>query len=784
MKLIRISLLILLFIWNGSIANAQNGCFEIERILVAACAPPIPSSEGYNEMLQFRVGPNPINTSAMQVVWPTTNQANFYPWLGLVQNGITAAKVAEINSTIQACGYLKEPLNQILPANSKVILFTGYQVSATLNSFAQLSDTLYALFQNNTSQTGGHFLNSNTVSTLGTNEQTTVINFGGGCTDQVTYLRSELITTTGVIGNEPGATVLFTDNGSTTYINNGCQAAFSPYNANWVNPGPLCSDNPPINLNTLITGTKGGSWSGPGVTDSILNVAGLSGNITVTYSISPLPNCPNFPAATESKTITIFPQANASWTNPGIICSNVGTFNLNTLITGTTGGSWSGWNVLPNGTWNLTNLTGPFPVSYFVGNGSCRDTLLQTVTLVNAPILNVTGPLTYCVGDQVQPLNTVPATGGSVTWYADSALTQQVATGNSFTPPAADGQFYVVQEVDGCKSQPRALTIQFIDIQIPAGDTLVFYCATGNLPLLNVSSNSTVNWYTDAGLTNLAGTGLIYQTLQGQTVLYAVSETGSCKSEPLKITLTPLGATVAQIIVSPGTSLCLASEIVLKSSGTGSNSWSNGSNADSIIVEEPGTYILTRNGVCNTDADTVVIIGLPVNTQLTASPDTGFAPLNVQVNGSAPNSDECIWYYNDSLIVFSGQGELIFTKSGNYTLKLVCSNNEGCIDSSEVVIVVLDAQLSIEIPNVFTPNGDLVNDIFTVKQNAVKTFSGFIYNRWGKKLYEWTDVTGGWDGKVNGSKAIDGVYFYVIKGTDVKDQEFDFNGTVQIISAE
>lgn len=638
MKTLRIFALFFILGLNQTALYAQGGCIEIERILAAACGI-AGQTEGYNEMLFFRVGSNPVNVANISVTWPTSNQVNFYNFLGLIQDGTTAAKVAEINATIQTCGHLKEPVNGIIPANAKVIFFTSQQVSATFNSFANLTDTLIAIFQNNTSRIGGHFLNS-TVNTgippAGTDDQTTIISFGGNCTDQVTYLRTSLLTTAGIPGNEPGATVLFTPDGSTSYFNNGCVAPFPPYNADWTNPGPLCADADPINLNKLITGTKGGTWTGPGVTDSTLNVTGLSGNITVTYSISPLPNCPNLPPASASKTINIIPSANAAWTNPDTLCNKNNTFDLNTLVTGTPGGTWSGWNVLPNGTWNLTNLSGSFPVSYFVGSGDCKDTLLQNVFVVVSPKLNVTGLTTYCVGEEAKPLTTTPAIGGTVTWYADSTLAQQIANGTSFTPPSESGTYFVIQEVSGCKSDPAKVEVKF-------------------------------NF---------------------------------------------------------------------------------------------------------------------INTTLSAEPDSGYAPLLVNITGSGENTDECKWYQNDTLIQFSGTESVNFTKPGTYTIKLLCTNNEGCTDSSSVTIKVIDADLSIEIPNVFTPNGDTQNDIFTVKQNAVKTFSGVIFNRWGKKLYEWSDVAGGWDGKINGNKPIDGVYFYVIKGTDLKDKAFDFSGTVQIVSAE
>jgi gliding motility-associated-like protein len=95
--------------------------------------------------------------------------------------------------------------------------------------------------------------------------------------------------------------------------------------------------------------------------------------------------------------------------------------------------------------------------------------------------------------------------------------------------------------------------------------------------------------------------------------------------------------------------------------------------------------------------------------------------------------------------------------------------------------VALDNELKLEVPNVFSPNADQINDQFRVKYNAVKTFQAIVYNRWGKKMYEWTDVAAGWDGTSNGNEVPEGVYFYVITATDLKDKVFDKKGSVTLL---
>ena len=103
----------------------------------------------------------------------------------------------------------------------------------------------------------------------------------------------------------------------------------------------------------------------------------------------------------------------------------------------------------------------------------------------------------------------------------------------------------------------------------------------------------------------------------------------------------------------------------------------------------------------------------------------------------------------------------IFSVPGSY--RVVCAvNNAQCTsDSSEVAVQVAESYLAV--PNVFTPNGDGKNDEFRVAYRSLREFHCWVYNRWGKLVYEWTDPAKGWNGTINGRPAAEGAYFYVIR---------------------
>lgn len=108
----------------------------------------------------------------------------------------------------------------------------------------------------------------------------------------------------------------------------------------------------------------------------------------------------------------------------------------------------------------------------------------------------------------------------------------------------------------------------------------------------------------------------------------------------------------------------------------------------------------------------------------------------------------------------------VFSEPGAY--RVVCAvNNQYCTsDSMEVSVQISESYLAV--PNVFTPNGDGKNDEFRVAYRSLKEFHCWVYNRWGKLVYEWTDPAKGWDGTINGRPAAEGAYYYVIRalGTD------------------
>ena len=125
-------------------------------------------------------------------------------------------------------------------------------------------------------------------------------------------------------------------------------------------------------------------------------------------------------------------------------------------------------------------------------------------------------------------------------------------------------------------------------------------------------------------------------------------------------------------------------------------------------------------------------------------------------------------YKSTELLVTRNDQDIRYTFSEPGAYRIVCAvNNSHCTsDSTEMSVQISESYLAV--PNVFTPNGDGKNDEFRVAYRSLREFQCWVYNRWGKLVYEWTDPAKGWDGTINGRPAAEGAYFYVIRalGTD------------------
>lgn len=121
-----------------------------------------------------------------------------------------------------------------------------------------------------------------------------------------------------------------------------------------------------------------------------------------------------------------------------------------------------------------------------------------------------------------------------------------------------------------------------------------------------------------------------------------------------------------------------------------------------------------------------------------------------------------------------------------YTLTVV-QEETGCTAQDDMVIYV-NKNRKIRIPNVFTPNGDGKNDYFTAYnvKAAIEIDQMFIYDRWGELVYKANKIplgnnALGWDGDFKGQKVNPGVYVYLFMIRFLDDKILPFSGDITVI---
>jgi len=123
----------------------------------------------------------------------------------------------------------------------------------------------------------------------------------------------------------------------------------------------------------------------------------------------------------------------------------------------------------------------------------------------------------------------------------------------------------------------------------------------------------------------------------------------------------------------------------------------------------------------------------------------------------------------------------IFSPLGSGQVFVTVTDSNGC-ESFDLMNLEF-ANCSVDIPNIFTPNGDGLNDGWFVDLDRPLLFEVVIYNRWGRIVYESNDHLRVWNGihYKSDEPCSEGTYFYILRGLDFEGKGFEQTGTVTLI---
>ena len=199
------------------------------------------------------------------------------------------------------------------------------------------------------------------------------------------------------------------------------------------------------------------------------------------------------------------------------------------------------------------------------------------------------------------------------------------------------------------------------------------------------------------------------------------------------------------------------------------------------------TCLMTTSAFADIDLQAVY---MKDNVETTTSENfTAEAPLHVRFLSNASSLDpeaQLEWHITNkatgsNITRYDENIELDFTEAGEHTIKLQVRQDDMIVDEDVIKVTISESHL--EMPNAFSPNGDGINDLYKAKSNhkSIVEFHAYIFNRYGQKLYDWTDINGGWDGTSHGSPVKDGVYFVYVKARGADNVEYNIRRDVNLL---
>lgn len=412
--------------------------------------------------------------------------------------------------------------------------------------------------------------------------------------------------------------------------------------------------------------------------------------------------------------------------------------------------------VWQNGSANPTftvTTAGTYWVQVTNNCGVFSDTIV--VNYAAAPNLNLGNDTSLCAGQQLV-LNATTA-GASYLW-------QDGSTGATYTVTAS-GTYSVVVNVGGCVSSDlihvNFLAVPGADI---GNDTTL--CEGQTLLLDAFVSGASYLWQDGSVLPT-------YTVTQAGTYSVNVTTTCGVASDHINVVYMP----IPQVDLGNDTVLCAGASITLNASTANAvYLWSNGSNQATMNVNNQGIYWaeVTVNQCSN--RDTIVV-------DMVETPDVQFGADVKLCKGESltlnPDINNATYVWQD----LSTGPTFTVTSKGIYW---VIANVNNCTGSDTIFVDYYpeSCNCNMFVPNAFSPNRDGLNDEFKyiVSEGNIELIDFIIYNRWGGIAFKAQSIFDSWDGKIKGSEAENGTYYYQIHyKCNFTNQSYFLKGDVILI---
>lgn len=209
-------------------------------------------------------------------------------------------------------------------------------------------------------------------------------------------------------------------------------------------------------------------------------------------------------------------------------------------------------------------------------------------------------------------------------------------------------------------------------------------------------------------------------------------------------------------------------------------SWSTGDTSETIRVYQEGTYWANITFPCDDSVytDTVYVTFYPqADSNIVVTPNAAELNETIEFSSSSRN-DSVFWKFQDGYATSEFNFSRSFENSGWKPFYVSFFTSDGCETIIHDSTLILFQEISV--PNVFTPNGDGLNDEMFIKGEGITSFELQIFDRWGSVVVELQNEY--WNGlSKSGNPCPDGVYFYIFTYSNALGEQLTKKGNVTLM---
>ena len=500
---------------------------------------------------------------------------------------------------------------------------------------------------------------------------------------------------------------------------------------------------------------------------SPVHVYPLDGNYTVTLIVQNAFGCSD----TIIQQVQISPVPLSAFSFPPPLCTMQASFQNTSLNASSYQWDFGDGNIaLGTDVTHTYASAGNFLVSLICNPGACADTSVQTVSIHDLPVSSFSG-----VAGCDLSYNFINNSFGGISYlwdFGDAGTSTDVAplhtyafSGNYFITLIATDQY-------GCNDT----SLQSLII---SDNPVANFTNNGQPCVLEVSFlNSSVNavsylWNFGDGSTSTNFSPDHVYLYSGTYDVILITNPGGC-ADTMQQSVTVSRPPVVNFSNQSNCSFDVQFQNATDSAAI--FNWDFGDGTTSTDLSPAHTYStiggqdVTLIGMnASGCADTItmhieVVVFAPA--VFVPSYDTCF--MQAQFISTAVNSMNYYWDFGDG--TSSNEAGVIhnYPFAGNFNLLFITNGGTACADTlAEVFDAAPVPEHSYYIPNCFTPNGDGLNDRFSVLDfGNCYVYHLMIFNRWGQLIFETSDLYESWDGKYKGQSVPEDVYAYLLKGKD------------------